>query len=252
MSLEKRFQEQFREHRINPSAMPWERIEAELDKSKKRPVFVIYSRWAAAASVALLITAYANWNHLPMGSNLAAAKEKAAQQNTTQEANTPEVKIDVTTIAPLTQNTNTQSVIKNIRVVQHHNNQVKPMIQQSATPESLTALQAEIQKNTAASNVPITKRNIENTLVLSNRSTAELRYSKEDIALDLPVIPAPLLEKNRINKKWKTYLNEEISEDSDSTLTERTLVMVDQKTRTFVQRTWKPMLKEFFRLRKGF
>lgn len=251
MSLEKKFQEQFREHRINPSAMPWERIEAELDKSKKRPVFVIYSRWAAAASVALLITAYANWNHLPMGSNLAEAKEKTEQKTSTSEVPTAEVKTDVATNS-LTQNTNTQIITENIRVVQHHHNTIKPIKQQNVTPESIAAPQPDIQKNTSVANVPITRRNAEKTFTLPNQFPAELRYTKDDIALNLPEIPAQLLEKNRINKKWKTYLNEEISEDSDSTLTERTLVMVDQKTRTFVQRTWKPMLKEFFRLRKGF
>ncbi len=251
MSLEKKFQEQFREHRINPSAMPWERIEAELDKSKKRPVFVIYSRWAAAASVALLITAYANWNHLPMGSNLAAAKENTEQKTTTSEPITPEVKTDVTTNS-LTQNTNKQVVTKNIRVAQQHHNTIKSINQQSVIPESIAAPQPDIQKNTSVANVSITKRNAEKIFILPNYSAVELRYTKDDVALNLPEIPAQLLEKNRINKKWKTYLNEEISEDSDSTLTERTLVMVDQKTRTFVQRTWKPMLKEFFRLRKGF
>jgi hypothetical protein len=245
--MDNKFQEQLRNHRIAPTAKPWERIEAELNKGKKRSTFIIYTRWAAAASIALMVTAYANWNRLPVSSSVVDSKEK------TEFPQKPVERIDTPSVSPQT-------------APQNNDNQlVAPQQQQPILKKSMQERQEQLatsiflkEKNNQENNIIVKEnnnivlKNNEQSIAFLNNTIKNVSFNRVEKGLQLPEIPLAVKEEVRLNKKWKSYLNEEIAETSDSTFTEKALVMVDQKTRTFVQRAWKPVMREFIRLRKGF
>ncbi len=245
--MDKNFQNQLREHKIKPSAKPWERIEAELNRQKKPATFVIYSRWAAAASVALMVTAYANWNHTPLNASVAEAtqSQKTIESNIAQnneENISPKTIVVPNTVAEI-------PIIKyDFRLSPKKNNPIQSIDNQNITNN--IKIENVIENKVATIT---TQRNKEVAIAQLNSNLKALLLEQKEIKYsDLPEFSNILTAEANKEFRWRKVLSEDFSEESDSTFTERALVIANKKTVAFFSNNWKPALKEWFRLRKGF
>ncbi|MFZ4543232.1 MAG: hypothetical protein ACOYOA_04220 [Saprospiraceae bacterium] len=232
--------DKLRDYKIQPSAKAWEKIENALDKEKKSSAAIIYFRWAAAASVAMLITSYALFNNIPLGAGVADLSGK--------EIKTDFVK-DSSIQIPESRNNNGGSLVnanseriaavKNKFSVQGNTVALTTKNELSTQNNTVTAFEDKSyqSRNTAA----LASLNTAIPSVTHNRAST--------IYPDLPEFSTALLEDARIHRKWMNLLSEDLTEERDSTLTERALDLANKKTVTLFQSNIKPMLLDWYRSR---
>lgn len=276
MNLEKNFKEQLSQHRIDPSAKPWDRIEAELNKNKRSTTFVMYSRWAAAASVALFITGYSIWNKVPLSADMADTKKveqinvpatpSAIKVVTPNENKVTEAQAIVNTIVNTTEKTTTNFVerpnnkaINPVNSTKKNSSEFNIQIINNQEVVSNNSTNNYIQKSDQnirnTSNQNQINRPYESLAQLNAKNTNAVAVPSRKVTIgedNLPEIPNALVESSTSYRKWSKLINEEYSEQSDSTLTEMALQAANRKTIAFVQKNWQPALKNWLQLRRGF
>ena len=242
--MDKNFQKELRDYKITPSAKPWEKIEAELNRNKKPSTFVIYSRWAAAASVALLVTAYLSWNPSNADNSVANTSTVPPKEIVSPA---PQNTID----KPVTAPNNTTTI-----ATTNANSSQKPLLQEGKNKPQQSVnqyIENKSKTNDYVAFVNPNKRNVEQNLATLKTDFKTLEYpTRATTDLDLPKISTVLIEDSRLYNKWKKVLSEDFSEESDSTFTERTLDIANKKAVALLKSNWKPALIEWIKLRKGF
>jgi hypothetical protein len=248
--IEQKFQEGLKNHQIKPSAKAWERIEADLDSRNKKASWVIYTRWAAAASVALIVTAYASWNNVPIQSQVATQKETKTtpampattiinETNTTLQYTDNQLIKPKNTITPI--ETQIQKVNNNIATKGTKENAA----QHATLNENLAQTEKIITQNKIES--PTNPRNIERQMQFLKTQQQAILIAQKDVALLLPEMPSEMKEKSRIERKWQKFLAEDWSEESDSTFSEKAIVFAEQKTKNYISKFWTPRFKKWFK-----
>lgn len=244
MSTDKKYKKLLYDYKINPSQKSWERIEEALGREEKKPaVWLIYTKWSAAASIALMITAYAIYQKVPMKADVANA-----------------ITIQQNNVASITQNTEKNETISTkiidnqpLESIVINNKEITTAIKKELpqTPQ-IAQIKPSIEqedKNFEA----MRQRNTFSIVSLPMANLSALSYESQVIEpKNLPQVTKLSPDEQRINKKWNQLVMEEINEEADSTITEKALFVANKKTVAFLQSNIKPTLISWFKLRKGF
>jgi hypothetical protein len=253
-SLEEQFEEKFRTYRLQPNAKVWQTIETELLQSQAKRKKTLPVWWAAAASGALLLSAYAGYQYynngkVADGQNLATIQSDKNGQ--TQNATTQSVLENNTTIAP------SQKAVpkipqpqENTTVTRNTGNQ-KPAIEKNATEQPM---QYVLPNNEVATQKKEPLIDVKNTIptistvpktvlaeVKTLPSTINTLPNNTDTSKPLPNATTPQpntityepTAKQPIFSAWR-----ELSENSpqDSTTSERLLQLAESKAKRLVKR----------------
>lgn len=251
MNLDKKIKEQLHNYKIQPSAKPWDRIEAELNAKHKPKPWIVYVRWAAAASVLVVLFSYPYWRISNNSQDLTSVTPKI--ERNIDSTSKLEIKNQNTEVVNLTpekakensefkksnfNNTNTEQTIRyksNFNGMANSN--------QVTNSNNLTNLTEKKQVS----------RPLEQEIAFLNYNmqTFDIQHNNPN-QLNLPEFSNELTETASNYIKWKKFFMEDMNEESDSTLTERALNLANKKSVAFVKNNWKPAVAKWVKLKKGF
>ncbi len=257
-SLEEQFEEKFRNYRLQPNAQVWQTIETELQKSQASHRKALPIWWAAAASGALLLSAYGGYQYYKntegdSGQNVATVhsdKNGQAQNIAPQIRSENDSTIAVSKIVlpnkslPQPENQNTRynkeskkrEIEKNEQPMQYvflQNEVVLQKKEQIIDVKNTTPMVSTVPKTVLAEvkTLPNPLVQTMNTLPNNNQNTS--------LAVPNPTVPQPPTIayeptiKQPIFSAWRE-LNE--SSPQDSTTSERLLQLAESKAKRLVKR----------------
>ncbi|MEY4902380.1 MAG: hypothetical protein RLZZ292_195 [Bacteroidota bacterium] len=249
--LEEQFEEKFRTYRLQPNAKVWQTIETELLHSQAKSRKALPFWWAAAASGALLLSAYAGYQYYN-NSNVADGQNVATiQSDKTGQAQNPNTPIGAennTAIAP------TKKAVPNIPQPQENTNVTrntgneKQEIKKNATEQPMQSVlpnnEVVIQKKEPLIDVKNTIPTVPKTVLAEVKtlpSPINTLPNNTDLSKPLPNATTPQPNtityeptvKQPIFSAWR-----ELSENSpqDSTTSERLLQLAESKAKRLVKR----------------